>query len=98
MVRVDHHPRHTDGQRVVELSLDSKIDRCLVVRWTVHGSNTGPGMGLLGARVQLASFEPPGTHRRKIAPKVQPGSKQGDPRNQLVFELLEGRKSEQLSK
>ena len=39
---------------------------------TLH---TGPGMGLLGARVQLAGIEPPGTSHsqseRKIAPKVQ---------------------------
>ena len=37
---------------------------------TLH---TGPEMGLLGARVQLAGIEPPGTSQseRKIAPKVQ---------------------------
>ena len=61
-----------------------------LVGWLVSGEvsvHTGPGMGLLGARVQLASIQPPGTRRSKIAPKVQPGSRErerdANPRNPI---------------
>ena len=78
MVRVDHRPRHTDGQRVVELSLDRKIHRCLVLCWLVdigdptHGSGNGsPGCPCAAGRL---GGTPGDQSEYKIAPKVQPGS------------------------